>query len=86
MKRSKGEVAAKILEICLNASCKTVIVYGSNLNFKTVNLYLESLMKNGHIVLADEKTLKYQTTEKGKKLLASMKEIQKFYDTLEESE
>lgn len=86
MKRSKGEVAAKILEICLNPACKTVIVYGSNLNFKTVNLYLESLTKNGHIEIVDEKALKYQITEKGKELLASIKVIQSFYSTLEEPE
>jgi len=78
MKRTKGEIIAKILEVCLTASSKTNVVYGSNLNFRTVNLYLDALMMNGHIT-RDENTLKYKTTEKGKELLAIIKEAHEIF-------
>ena len=74
MRRTKGEVIAKILEVCLIGASKTRIVYGSDLNFRTVIPYLDSLMVNGHIIKADEEVARYKTTEKGMALLAIIKE------------
>ena len=53
---------------------KTRVVYGSDLNYRTVNPYLESLMVNGHIIITDEKTRRYKTTDKGKEHLAVIRE------------
>ncbi len=57
----------------MNEYSKTVVVYGSQLNFRTVNPYLDSLMMNGHIFIIDEKMPRYKTTEKGMELLAIIK-------------
>ena len=46
MKRSRQEIISQILEICMNGASKTRIVYHANLNFKTVNPYLDLLIKN----------------------------------------
>ncbi|MDD1736625.1 MAG: winged helix-turn-helix domain-containing protein, partial [Methanothrix sp.] len=46
MKRSRHEILSKILKICLNGASKTRIVYQANLNFRTVNPYLQTLIKN----------------------------------------
>ncbi len=76
MRRTKGEVIVKILETCLTGSNKTVIVYQSNLNFKTIVPYIDSLMKNELITTMDGK---YKTTDKGKKLLARLKEVHELF-------
>lgn len=80
MRRSKGEVIAKILEVCLTGSNKTRVVYGSNLDFKTVSPYLDSLVKNGFIAIRDGIPKKYKTTDKGKELLASIKRARRFFN------
>lgn len=74
MRRSRDEIMANILEICLFETSKTRIVYRSNLNFATIDSYLDSLTKNGFIAVMDGK---YKTTEKGKDLLARFREILK---------
>lgn len=45
MKRSRQEIISQILEICTKGASKTKIVYQANLNFKTVNPYLELLIR-----------------------------------------
>ncbi len=75
MRRTKEEIIVRILETCLIGANKTVIVYKSNLNFATVVPYLDSLIKNGFISLTEEPIRKYTTTNKGKKLLGGLKEI-----------
>ena len=55
------------------------MVYGSNLNFRTVNPYLEALIANGHIAAIDEETRKYKTTDKGTELLAVIKKAHEFF-------
>lgn len=76
MKRTKGEVMEKILEVCQIGASKTRIVYGSNLNFITVLPYLDSLTKNGSIAAMDGK---YKTTDKGKELLTAIKKVNKVF-------
>ncbi len=65
--------------ICIIRVSKTIAVYESNLNLKTVNPYLDSLMMNGHIIKTDEKMPRYKTTDKGKELLAIIKESHEFF-------
>ncbi len=79
MKRSRGEVIAKILETCLIGASKTHVVYGSNLNFKSVRPYLDSLIANGYIAAIDSDPKEYKTTDKGKQLLAVIREAHEFF-------
>ncbi len=77
LKRSRYMILSQILDICTNGASKTRIVYKGNLNFSTVNLYLDSLIKND---LIEEKNNEqshkiYKTTEKGMNLLENMKQI-----------
>jgi len=65
MKRSKHEIFSKILEICLNGASKTRIVYQANLNFRTVNPYLDILIKNNLLKASQENHILYKTTEEG---------------------
>lgn len=45
MRRSQEDIIAKVLEVRMAGANKTIIVYGSNLNFRTVVPYLDSLTK-----------------------------------------
>ncbi|VVB63031.1 Winged helix-turn-helix [uncultured archaeon] len=77
MKRSRDVIISKILDICIGGAHKTKIVYRANLNFRTVNPYLELLTKNGLIdAKTDSKIVVYETTAKGLKLLDNFKQIQ----------
>ncbi len=78
MKRDKREIIANILEVCITASSKANVVRRSHLNFRTINPYLDSLIINGHIILTDEKIQRYKITNKGKELLAVIKEAHEF--------
>jgi predicted transcriptional regulator len=76
VKRSRDIIMSQILEICAIGASKTKIVYQANLNFRTINPYLELLTKNGLIEVRREKTLIYETTPKGLGLLNNFKLIQ----------
>jgi len=72
MKRGRNEIISQILSICLKGSNKTRIVYQANLNFRTVNPYMDILIEN-HLIEAIQGTpVLYITTEKGKGLLEAM--------------
>jgi predicted transcriptional regulator len=77
MKRGRQEIISQILEICMNGANKTHIVYQANLNFRTVNTYLDPLIKNGLIKVNEERAIHYETTPKGIRLLESIKQIQR---------
>ncbi|HNX39256.1 MAG TPA: winged helix-turn-helix domain-containing protein [Methanothrix sp.] len=74
-KRSKQEIIAQILEVCLERSSKTRIVYQVNLNFRTINPYLQLLLKNELLDMVIEEQKLYKTTAKGEILLESIKKI-----------
>ena len=77
MKRSRDTIISKILDICTDGAHKTKIVYQANLNFRTVNPYLELLKKNGLInAKTDSKLVVYETTARGLKLLDNFKRVQ----------
>jgi predicted transcriptional regulator len=75
MKRSREEIISQILEICKNGASKTKIVYRANLNFRTVNPYLDLLIKNDLIQVNEGRAMLYETTPKGIRLLESIKQI-----------
>jgi predicted transcriptional regulator len=75
MKRSRQEIISQILEICMDGASKTKIVYQVNLNFKTVNPYLDLLIKNDLIQVNEGRAILYETTPKGLRLLESIKQI-----------
>jgi predicted transcriptional regulator len=77
MKRSRDRIISQILDVCTSGANKTRIVYQANLNFKTVNPYLELLTKNGMINAKEERSLVvYETTSRGLALLDNYKQIQ----------
>ena len=77
MKRSRQEIISQILEICMNinGASKTKIVYQANLNFKTVNPYLDLLIKNGLIMVNEKQVTLYETTQEGKSLLERLQKV-----------
>jgi predicted transcriptional regulator len=75
MKRSKQEIIAQILEVCLESASKTRIVYQVNLNFRTINPYLEILIKNNLIEVGKGEQTLYNTTQKGADLLETIKKV-----------
>jgi predicted transcriptional regulator len=75
MKRSKQEIIAQILEVCLDSSSKTRIVYQVNLNFRTINPYLDILIKNNLIDVNEAEQKLYKTTLKGVDLLDTIKKV-----------
>ncbi len=75
MKRSRHMIISQILDICNGGASKTRIVYQANLNFRTVNPYIELLTKNGLIETKSGRTVLYKTTDKGLKLQENFKQI-----------
>jgi predicted transcriptional regulator len=74
-KRSQNKIISEILEVCLEGANKTRIVYKVNLNFRTVNSYLDLLIKNALIeVIAGPKKV-YKATEKGRELLNNYERV-----------
>lgn len=69
-------IITQILGICSKGATKTRIVYQANLNFKTVNPYIELLTKNGMIGVKEGRNRIYETTNKGVEWLESFKVIQ----------
>jgi len=82
MKRSRNKIISEILEICMEGASKTRIVYQGNLNFRTVNPYLQLLMKNDLIRIKPGPKVLYETTEKGKVLLENFNRVQKEFNEL----
>ncbi len=77
-KRRRDQILSRILTVCQgDGASKTKIVYGSNLNFKTVNLHLEILLANGLLEMLDGAIVLYRTTEKGVEVLEHLKEIER---------
>jgi predicted transcriptional regulator len=70
-KRSKEQIIAQILDLCQGEGAnKTKIVYQVNLNFKTVNGYLDSLLKKGLLeAIPGDRNPTYRTTPAGEEAL-----------------
>lgn len=79
MKRNRNEIISEILKICMKGASKTRVVYQANLNFRTVEPYLQLLIKNELIVASIGPHVLYETTDKG---MALMKTIDEVHGTL----
>jgi predicted transcriptional regulator len=72
MKRGREAIISQMLEICKKGACKTRIVYQANLNFRTVNPYINLLLEKELIEKKKGPTVLYETTEKGISLLDNL--------------
>lgn len=54
---------------------KTRIVYQVNLNFRTVNPYIDALINSGLIGVLNDRAIHYRTTDKGEDMLGMIKEV-----------
>jgi predicted transcriptional regulator len=63
--RATPEIVASILDVFLEGTKKTKIMYKANLTTRSLHKYLESLVRLGLL----EKTESYRTTEKGRTYL-----------------
>ena len=75
MKRSREEIVSKILDVCQNGANKTKIVYQANLNFRTINPYLDLLIGKNLIRVSQGQRLLYETTPQGIDLLEGIKGV-----------
>jgi predicted transcriptional regulator len=83
MKRNRNEIISEILNICIKGSSKTRVVYQANLNFRTVDPYLQLLIKNELIKVQQGRHVIYETTEKG---ICLMNTINQVNNTLSENQ
>jgi predicted transcriptional regulator len=83
MKRNRNEIISEILNICTTGSSKTRVVYQANLNFRTVDPYLQLLIKNDLIRVNQGRHILYETTEKGKCLMETINQV---HNTLSEDQ
>ena len=75
MKRNREEIISQILNVCRNGAIKTRVVYQANLNFKTVEPYLDLLVKNNLLEVQQGEKKRYETTEKGETLLEALNQV-----------
>ncbi len=75
MRRSRYEIISDILEVCKKGASKTRIVYQVNLNFGTVNFYLDMLIKKDLLTACQATRKLYKTTPKGEDLLDNMNQL-----------
>ena len=81
MKRNRNEIISEILNICITGSSKTRVVYQANLNFRTVDPYLQLLIKIDLIRITQGRHILYETTEKGRSLMETINQV---HNTLSE--
>jgi predicted transcriptional regulator len=75
-RREPIEIRAAILKICRESTNKTAIVYNAGLSFRSVNPYLEQLIKSGHLEIFQlEKQTRHKATERGRELEKRLWEI-----------
>ena len=74
-KRSRHTIISQILDICRGGASKTRIVYQANLNFRTVDPYIDLLIKNNLIEAKRGNRILYETTERGKALREDFEQI-----------
>ena len=75
MKRNREEIISQIVNVCRNGAIKTRVVYQANLNFKTVEPYLDLLVKNNLLEVQQGEKKMYETTEKGETLLEALNQV-----------
>ena len=85
MKRSKHVIISEILDVCRTGANKTRIVYQANLNFNTVNPYIDLLINNNLLEVKPGKNVLYETTDKGISFLVNFNQINSYFLNSEEA-
>jgi predicted transcriptional regulator len=82
--RESLDIINLILQVCLNGTMKTHIMYKCNLNSKQVQEYLELLLRFQLVAKIDSATSRsvYQTTERGNRLIRAYAELFDIFDQL----
>lgn len=75
MKRNREEIISQILHVCIDGAIKTRVVYQTNLNFKTVEPYLDLLIRNNLLEVQNGEKKMYETTQKGENLLQAINQV-----------
>ena len=73
-KRSREMIMQSILEVCAHGASKTKIVYQSNLNFTTVNSYMDQLLDSNLLEVVQGESTMYKTTKRGAEFMKSLKQ------------
>jgi len=76
--RSRLQIAADIIEIALNGSRKTRIMYHGNLSFDLLQKYLDMLLNFGLIEAQNGDRRSYIATTKGREFLDDFNELMKY--------
>jgi predicted transcriptional regulator len=75
-RRINDQIIANILSACQGAGAsKTRIVYQANMNFRTINPYLDLLIEKALIDVVQGSPVICKTTRRGEKALESLREI-----------
>src|SRR5271155_5372940 len=84
--RESLDIINLILQVCLNGTMKTHIMYKCNLNSKQVQDYLELLLKFQLVERIDSTSARsvYQTTERGNHFIRAYAELSEIFDLLNE--
>lgn len=75
-KRTAGQILEEMLALTVRPTCKTHIVYGAVLNFKTIMPYLRLLLKNGYLKMVMGNNA-YERTPAGTAFMLKLHEINK---------
>ena len=78
-KRRKDQIKSQILILCREGASKTMIVYQVNLNFSTVMIYLDLLLKKGFLETISGYPIIYKTTAEGETALESLRAVDAIY-------
>jgi predicted transcriptional regulator len=83
--RESLDIINLILQVCVNGTMKTHIMYKCNLNSKQVQDYLELLLKFQLIEKIDSATSRsvYQTTDRGKRFIRAYAELFEIFEMLD---
>jgi predicted transcriptional regulator len=85
--RESLDIINLILQVCLNGTMKTHIMYKCNLNSKQVQDYLELLLKFQLVERIDSPPARsvYRTTERGNRFIKAYAELFEIFDFLNAS-
>jgi predicted transcriptional regulator len=75
MKRSREEIISNILDVCICGANKTRIVQQANLNFRSINPYLDLLIEKNLIKTSQGQKILYETTTKGISVLEGIEAV-----------
>lgn len=80
-KRGWVDIFIDVLESAITPENKTRLMYKSNLNFARFNAYFYDFLRKGLLekTYVNEDKIVYVTSERGKTLLASLKEAERIF-------